>query len=281
MSDALKGVIEGVGGLGAAYLPYALSQDQIDLLNQMGPQYQQQAQDIAQQASEAAAFTPYAVDFGTSRTTVGPQGDVTSQLDPALAAIQGGMFQQAQGLINQQGPTAESLYGQISAMRQPEIDRQRQQLEARLAAQGRLGTQTSMFGGTPEALAMEKALAEQQSADLFQATQLAPQLEAQRVANITGMLGAGFIPQQQSLAALQPSIDLARIGQAARQGQSEALFKGGIAGLEAQAASQTAAANVEAARTQALSNALQGLFAQPDYKGGQSVASSVLEQIFG
>jgi hypothetical protein len=36
-------------------------------------------------------------------------------------------------------------------------------LEERLANQGRLGVRTAMFGGTPEQLALEKAIAEQQA----------------------------------------------------------------------------------------------------------------------
>ena len=82
------------------------------------------------------------------------------------------------------------------------------------------------------------------------------------------------------MAALQPGIDISRIAQAGAQGQSEALYRGGIAGLEAQAAGATAAANVEAARTQALANALSGMFAKPD-GGGLSSGESFFNALFG
>jgi hypothetical protein len=53
------------------------------------------------------------------------------------------------------------IMSRLQASVAPEQERARLQLEERLAGQGRLGVQTSMFGGTPEALALEKAIAEQ------------------------------------------------------------------------------------------------------------------------
>jgi len=251
----------GVAEAGAATLPYYLAQDEIDYLRELGSNLGQQAQQVAATSAEASAFQPYSVRFGTSTTQVGPEG-ITSMLADPLAEIQGQLIYQTQQGMMQQAPTAESLYGQLRGMQQPEEERQRLALENRLAAQGRLGVQTAAYGGTPEQLALEKAIQESQNQAALQASLTAPQLEQQRITNLTGLLGAAFIPQQQSLAALQPSLDMARIQQAARQGQTEALYRGGIAGLEAQAAAGTAAANVEAARTQALANALSGMFAR-------------------
>jgi hypothetical protein len=54
-----------------------------------------------------------------------------------------------------------NIMSRLQASVAPEQERARLQLEERLAGQGRLGVQTSMFGGTPEALALEKAIAEQ------------------------------------------------------------------------------------------------------------------------
>jgi len=259
--EQLTGLFSGVGQVGAAALPYVLSEDEIGQLRQLGAQSQETAQQIAQTAAEASAFQPYSVRFGTSTTQVGPEG-ITSQLADPLANIQGGLISQAQQAMGQPAATAEDLYGQLRGLQTPEEQRQRLALENRLAAQGRLGVQTSAYGGTPEQLAFEQAVQEAQNQAALQATMSAPQLEQQRIGNITGLLGASFIPQQQSLAALQPSLDMARIQQAARQGQTEALYRSGIAGLEAEATAGTAAANIEAARTQALANALSGMFAQ-------------------
>jgi len=273
----LGGLLAGVGQLGAAYAPYALSQAEVENLRQLGTTSQQQAQEIAQTAAGATEFQPFSVRFGTSTSQVGPEG-VTSMLADPLAQIQGGLIGQTQQAMAQPAMTAEGLYGQIRGMQTPEEERQRLALENRLATQGRLGVQTAAYGGTPEQLAYQKAVQEAQNQAAFQASQLAPQLEQQRIANLGGLLQTAYLPQQQSLAALQPGLDLARIQQAARQGEAEALYRGGIAGLEAQAAAGTAAANVEAARTQALANALSGMFAKPDYKDSTSAGQDFFTQ---
>jgi len=269
----LGGIIGGLGQTAAAAAPYLLSQSEIDRLSQLGAQSQQQAGQIAQQASEAAAFQPFSVRFGTSTTQVGPEG-VTSMLADPLANVQGGLIEQTQQAMGQAPTTAESLYGQIRAVQTPEEERQRIELENRLAAQGRLGVQTAAYGGAPEQFALAQAQEEARNRAALSAMEAAPGLEAQRIQNITGLLGAAFVPQQQSIQAIQPALDAARIQQAARQGQTEALYRGGIAGLEAQAAAGTAAANVEAARTQALANALSGMFAQPVNQAGTQGQSS-------
>ena len=276
----LSGLFGGIGQVGAAALPYVLSEDEIGNLRQLGAQSEQRAQEIAQSAAQSAAFQPYTVRFGTSTQQVGPEG-LTSMLAEPLANIQGELIGQTQQAMMQPAMTAESLYGQIRGMQTPEEERQRLALENRLATQGRLGVQTAAYGGTPEQLAYQKAVQEAQNQAAFQASQLAPALEQQRIANLGGLLQTAYIPQQQSLAALQPSIDIARIQQAARQGEAEALYRGGIAGLEAQAAAGTAAANVEAARTQALANALSGMFAKPDYKSGTSSFQDIIGDILG
>lgn len=278
--EELAGLLSGAGAVGTALLPYEMSQDEIDRLNLLGPELGTRATEIGQTAADAAAFQPFTVKTGTATTGVGADGGYNMQLSPELKALQDQLIGQAGTIAGTGAMDAQGLFDLTQQMRSPEIERQRLAMESRLAAQGRLGTQTSMFGGTPEALAMEKALAEQQSADLFQAQQLAPALEAARIGNITGMLGAAFSPENQALAALMPGIDISRIGQAARQGEAEALYRGGIAGLEAEVSAATAAANVEAARTQALANALSGMFARSD-SGGSSLGEDLISQILG
>ena len=276
----LAGLLSGAGQLGTALLPYELSQSEIDKLSALGANLGTRATEIGKTAADATAFQPFTVKTGTATTGVGADGGYDMQLSPELKALQDQLIGQAGTIAGTGAMDAQGLFDLTQQMRSPEIERQRLAMESRLAAQGRLGTQTSMFGGTPEALAMEKALAEQQSADLFQAQQLAPALEAARIGNITGMLGAAFSPENQALAALMPGIDISRIGQAARQGESEALYRAGIAGLEAEAATGTAAANIEAARSQALANALSGMFAKPD-GGGSSAGQDFFNALFG
>ena len=91
-----------------------------------------------------------------------------------------------------------------------------------------------------------------------QAAQLPQQMTATDIANLQGMLGAAYIPQTQQIAAMTPAVQLANISQAARQGELEALYKTGIAGLQAQAEGAGAVATLEAQRSRALADALQG-----------------------
>jgi len=261
LSDQLTGLLGGAGQLATAYLPYEASQDIIDYLKQQGPSLAGQAKTIGQEAAQAAEFQPFAVTTGTGTTQVGPGGAVTQQLAETPQAIQQGLLQQALGQIGGVTPTAQDLFSQMQAMRQPELERQQQALENRLFAQGRGDVTTAAYGGTPEQLAMQKAIQEQQSADLLSAMTTAPSLAGQNIQNIQGLLSAGYLPQAQMTAAMQPAVNLANIAQGAQQGMSEALYKGGIAGLETQAAADTAVAGLEQARVQSLADALSGLFA--------------------
>lgn len=260
-ANMATGLLSGAGQLATAYLPYESSQDIIDYLKTQGPALGQQAQQLGLSAAQAAEFQPFAVTTGTGTTQVGPGGGITQQLAQTPEAIQQGLLAQALGQVGGATPTATDLYGQMAMMRQPEIERQRQELENRLFAQGRGGVTTATYGGTPEQLALEKAIQQQQSADILSAMTNAPALAGQNIQNIQGLLGAAYTPQTQMTAAMQPAVNLANIAQAAQQGQSEALYKGGIAGLETQAASDTAVAGLEQARTQALAQALSGMFA--------------------
>jgi hypothetical protein len=285
MAD-LAGLLSGLGQAGAAYAPYALSQNEVDLLAQYAADVPAAASGIAETAAGAAEFVPFSVKTATGAGTTITTDPTTGQptltygLGTDEAALQTSLLSGAKTLAGQTLPTATSLYEDIRAMQLPEEARQAGALRDRLFAQGRGDVQTARFGGTPEELAMAKAIAEADTAAKFQATQLAPQLQQAQIQNLTGMLGAAYLPQQQAMAGLMPGIDISRIAQAARQGETEALYRGGIAGLEAQAAGATAAANVEAARTQALANALSGMFAKPD-GGGTSAGQDFFSALFG
>ena len=263
--DELLGLL-GTGGqlagqAASAYLPYQLSGEQIDYLKGLGPQLQGQAETIGQTAAERAAFTPFTVTTSTGgQAQVGAGGALTQQLGQTEQQLQEGLLSQALAQAGQTSPTAESLFQQMQAIRAPEQARQDLQLEQRLFGQGRGGVQTSAYGGTPEQFALAKAREEQQSADLLTALTQAPALQQANIQNLSGLLGAAYAPQTQQIAALQPSVNLANIAQSAGLGAAESLYKGGIAGLEAQAAAGTAASALEGQRVRALADALTGYF---------------------
>ena len=319
------GLLQGGAQIGAAYLPYEAGQGIIDYLKGQDPSTALAGVKTGVQG--ALDFTPYSVSTGFGAGQIGPQGQYATTLSPEAAAIQRSLLgqaqtaagalggapagygqlessalSQAQTLLGQQTPTAESLFQQMQSIQAPEQERQRLALENRLAAQGRLGTQTSMFGGTPEALALEKAIQEQQASSAFQAQQLAPQLaqaqlqqatglfglgsqagmapaqqQAAQIANLGGMLTTAFRPEESVLSSL---IGLAPIsGQQANiaLGEAQALRDLGVAGIEAEAARDRSVGELEASRLRALSEALSAAFSSGS--GGDSAIDALTKSI--
>ena len=143
----------------------------------------------------------------------------------------------------------------------PEEERQRLALEQRLAAQGRLGTRTSMFGGTPEQLALAQAQEEAKNRAILNAMQFAGQ-EQQRQAQLgSGMLAAGYVPQAQLLNALQPGMTAAERSRQAQAQQAQTYGQTYASGLEALLSSGLAQANLAGGFGSSLATAaLGGLF---------------------
>ena len=283
---------------------------------------------IAQTGGQAAAFQPFTVTSGMGSAQFGAGGGLTSQLGQQPAAIQqallgqlagqtqlGGMgspfAQQAMtgattalGQAQQPLDTAtQNIFQQIRATQMPEEERQRIELENRLAAQGRLGTQTSLYGGTPEALALAKAQEEARSNAALQARQMASGEQQQALQQAAGMFGLGqqaqlapsqlqqaqlgtlqaglqtaFLPEQQMLSSLSPALQAAQLAQAGRASEAELLGALGPAYLQA----MTGLGETEAALEQARVNAvLQALGIQESAKSAalNAAANQALSQI--
>jgi len=259
--DELAGLLGGAGAAASAVLPYTMSQEAIDQLKAIGSEMGARGPELGALAAEATEFTPFTVTTGAGTTEVGPTGGYTQTLAETPAAIEQGLLQAAQTAVPGAQVTPEELYSRIQAMRAPGIERQRGQIEQRLATQGRLGTSSMLYGGSsPELMALEESLRQQESSDLLASLTQAGALTGQNIQNIQGMLTGAYTPQTQALAALSPAISLQQPIVSSRLGESEALYKGGIAGLEAEAAGLTGAANLEAARTKALGDTLAQFF---------------------
>jgi hypothetical protein len=276
-------LFDAAGQIGTAKYAYDLPQDAINTLRQSGQRFQTQAEQLGETAASRTAFTPFAVRTGLGSANVGQAGGLDLAGTAQQQGITGNLMGQAETLAEQAPVTAASLFDQLQGMRAGETERSRLELENRLAAQGRLGVNTAAYGGAPEQFALEKALQEQRTSDMLNALQLAPQLQASQTTNVAGLLNAAFTPQQQTLAALQAAAPFAQLSQSGRQGEAEALYKAGIAGLEAQAGSDIGVANLEQARARAFGDALQGLFANRNAEGDAmvSTASSALDYLKG
>jgi len=107
-----------------------------------------------------------------------PQGaQFGAQLSPeemgfyrTLMGGSAGMFGRAM-----EGPEAreQAVFDRMQAAISPAQERERLALEERLAAQGRLGVGTNMFGGTPEALTLAKAQEEARNQAMLSAMEFA------------------------------------------------------------------------------------------------------------
>lgn len=174
---------------------------------------------LADTLSGMLEFQPYTVTSATGGQFGMTQDPTTGQMtyqmatSPEEQALQqqtlanaGMFFNQAAMPVDQR---EQDIFQRMRTAMSPEEERQRLEMEQRMAAQGRLGVRTAQFGGTPEQLALAKAQEEARNTAMLNAMQFAGQ-EQQRQAQLgSGMLASGYVPQAQLLAALQPGMTAA------------------------------------------------------------------------
>ena len=189
----------------------------------------------------------------------------TSISDQAFGGV-GGLLSSVTG---DRGTREQSIYDRIRATQTPEEDRQRQLLNDQLLNQGRLGLSTTMFGGSPEQFAQEKARAEamnqaslaaisqagqERSQDLAtatglfglgdQASQLPLQLQGMQGQNLAQMMGLQYMPEQMMLEQLGAGTNLASIADLGRRYGAGLFGEGAGAGLESVLNTELAKADV-------------------------------------
>jgi hypothetical protein len=290
-----------------AIADYLLSEKVASDIRETGTSLQEGATTLGTNLASAAAgtFKPFTVTTGLGPgISIGPSGSVSvdipeTQLADTKALARSGAQQllkaigpgdlqreqeRIQGMLLGQGldTAQQDVFNQLQALRAPEQERQRLALENRLFQQGREGIRTEQYGGTPEQLAFEKAIQEQQAADALMARQQAGSEQQQRAGLIAQALGQGrqqqalqaelgiggvqaaFLPQQQALSLLSAATPYSQLAtQSALQGiiaQGEM----GLGGLQARTQAEQLANAYEIARLQELSNALFGTGQEED-----------------
>ena len=180
-----------------------------------GSQVMGMAGQIANQAATRGEFKPFTVtsDLATSATT--PEGGFGITLSPEQQALQNSLMSQASGAFGEIGGDRASkeqqIYDRLQALSNPVAQRAQLGLDATLFGQGRTGLRTDAYGGTPEQLALSKAIQEQQSADAVKAMGM---VSDQRRADFDlgqGLMTAGYVPQQQTLNMLELGRGVAQI----------------------------------------------------------------------
>ena len=189
-------------------------------------------------------FQPYSIASTTGSdfdVTEGAGGKMKYDLDLGATEnfIQDTALTDAKALLKAAGSGTgmaareQAVLDRLRALRNPEVERERQNLEQRLAAQGRLGTRTSMFGGTPEQLAFEQALQEQESADILKAMEFAAAEREGQLKMGQQLLETAYVPQGQLLAALEPGMTTAERQREALSEQAQTYGESYAAGIDA------------------------------------------------
>jgi hypothetical protein len=272
--NATAGSLLG-GGAG-----YMLAEQGIEQARGLPEQLGAAAADISGRVGEAAQFKPYTVTTAAGSAGFTPEG-YTQALAPeaqqAVTALQQQAAQQA-GMIGQVTP--EQLMQQMTALRQPEQARAQQELENRLAAQGRLGVSTAAYGGTPEQLALAKAQEEQRAADALSAITGARQLQMQDISNVSDMLTAAGVPISQATQAMQPSLTGLTLAQRPSELEAQALANLGQQELAGIPSAINAEALLRQAQLESITNAL-GLSQQAQATEAAGNVSNIADLLGG
>ena len=206
----MPGFWEGLGGLLGGAGSYYLGKENIADAKQLGLDNQAASNLLAEQARAGSEFKPYTVTSGLGNIGTTAEGGFNLNLSPEQEALQSQLMGQAAGLFGQVGqdPAAQqaAIYEQLRATQRPEEERQRLATEERMLSQGRLGMQSSAYGGaSPELLAQETARQEAMGRANIGARQQALAEQQQALAGGQGLLQAGYSPQDRALAMLQGS----------------------------------------------------------------------------
>lgn len=254
MDELLKKLL----GIGAVVGGGALTGAAYNRLEGIGEQAKADAEKLAAQMFPMAQFRPFTVTTATggafgARPELDAEGNVIGTeaamaLSPQEQALQNMLMGQSEQFLEQSalatGDREADVYERIRAVQSPEEERQRLALEERLAQQGRLGVRTGMFGGTPEALAMEKAQAEARNQAALMAMQQAQAEQAQQQQLGLSAMGGAYLPQAQLLNVQQAAQLYPQMQQQAQLYQTGQFGETRMTGIEAQLIAEQARANL-------------------------------------
>lgn len=243
-------------------LTYGAGQQGIRDLKSYGGELRAGAEQGAQQIMEGSTFRPFTVTTGLSTAQTDPMGGYSLNLSPEQQFYQDELFGTAAGMLQSatqdQGTREQQVFDRMQAMMAPQQERERLQLEERLQGQGRLGVRTSMFGGTPEQLAMSQAQEEASNMAAIQSMQQAMEQQGQEAQIGSGLFQMGYLPTQQAMASLSPGINMADIAGALQRQGVQAGTALQQTGLESDVGMRAAASAAE----QNMFNSILGLSGQ-------------------
>ncbi len=208
--------------------------DQIDRYDDISQNIGEGFTDLTNQIVSGSEFTPFSVSGYGGGASVGADGSVNVNLDPAqqaqaetLTGFADNLFASAAG---DQSQRIQDSYDAIRATQMPEEERAYHDLEGRLQAQGRAGLASDLYGSSPEMLSYNKAVAEARNSASLAAIGEARAQQAQDATIGTQFQSNAYMPQAQMLNLLNPGLQAAGLGQA---GQLAGMNMAGQLGSEA------------------------------------------------
>lgn len=196
--------------------------DQLDRYDDIGGFIDEELTALGDQVQQGSQFQPFGVAGQFGGAQVDGNGNITYASNAAEAANAEARGQQAGMFFDQAAggydAYQQDVYDSVRAMQMPEEQRQQSQLESRLQAQGRGGITSNQYGGSPEQLAMAKAIGENMNNAAFQAIE---QGRAQQMqdANLGGMYQtAQYMPQAQMQNMFNQGLQGAQLVQAGQLG---------------------------------------------------------------
>ena len=332
------GIGDFLGGLFSSGANYAAVDDVMNRLNKLGGTLASGFPAIGEEAFEKSQFKPFTVTSGTgtssaltdpvtgefsgiSNTLGAPATEQTTDIQNILTNMLGSTGYNADptggmaGTIGNQafggvgnlltsvtgdrGTREQSIYDRIRSTQTPEEERQRLMLNDQLLSQGRQGLQTSMFGGSPEQFAQEKARAEamnqaslaamgqagqERSQDLAtasglfglgaQGSQLPYQLQGMQGQNVGQMMGLQYLPEQIMGEQMNLGTNLASIADMGRRYGSGLFDESAGAGLEG-------LMNTELGKADFLKSIYANALGGGGTEGGGSWFGDIISGIFG
>lgn len=256
--------------------------DQLNRYDELGSYVESQLGEMEGQVVEGSRFRPFAVAGYGGGASVGGDGSVTMNLDPTQQAMADSLTSQSQTFFDRAaGDTTgreQSIYDRVRAMQMPGEERAMTGLESRAFAQGRLGMQSSMYGGaSPEMLAMQQAIAENRNNAAFTAIEQARAQQAQDATLGMNYQTSAYMPQAQALNLLNPGLQAANMGQAGQLAGMNLAAQLGLGSVQTQV-------NSEKIRGELLANLLSTVgnqFSQTESDPVRDILGTVWDKIFG
>jgi len=176
---------------------------------------------VGQQGYDQSQFVPFSVTSSLGGIQGNAEGGYDMNLSEDQQATQDRLFEMSGGFLDEMSgdplERQQALYEQIRGLQKPNEERQRLELENRLRGQGRLGLMTSQYGGSPEQFAQDMALGEARNQAAYQAYGQSQEDRKQSFGLAEGLMGLGYMPQQQLNELYKTATPTAGLAQSGRE----------------------------------------------------------------